>query len=623
MKSHFIERMTRHLRSKPCPKGLVESWHQLEQAVATAAAHRQWQAIQWPTGSGKTEALTVLCATPDIAAHPGALILIKFTDEADEVARRINTIAGSPIALAAHHKAPVTAQAMNESPVLIATHEAYRAAPRNACDNPDTSNRLDLYHRYEHNNRSWVIIDEAFDWIDAYEVDLDDTYAMCAALSVQMRRDANLDRLSAFIDELRNTRHVTKSDRLLCDQHFTLLAAIDIEQLRSAIKDVPLETIELWRNVGLYLRPSGTASFNPSVRPTTFKNEYVALLNRLETIKRIGRCWTSQRGDRSRLHSSRLLLDTNRPCGVILDATASIDRTYDLLGDRVAIMPRPTDIRSYANVMVHVSRPHHVGKQYLAKHAATEWPTLVSQLRNRVSDQSDVLVITQKGTKEIIKSGPSCGTQVIGHWGDLDGKNNWSHCNTAVIFGLPYLDDIAPTDVFHACTGLWSNEWFAGERGYGRYADVKSAFKHWFIAKSVIQAINRVRCRTIIDDEGNCARTDVFILLPRGAVGDAVLAAIQCQMPGAKIEGLNALTANGSSITRSEKRLLSELRHAAPGVHTKTQLIERVSITSRTFERMTAQARKTGSVLSKELVAIGAEFRCTKGRGREAYFIKH
>ncbi|MGY3584819.1 hypothetical protein ACVIGB_006122 [Bradyrhizobium sp. USDA 4341] len=119
MKSHFIESMTQLFRSRPCPKGLIEGWHQLEQAVATAVDQRKWQIIQWPTGTGKTEALTGLCAGPGLECHPAALIVTKFTEEASTVAIRINDRAGLHIALAAHGKAPATIQAMTESPVLV------------------------------------------------------------------------------------------------------------------------------------------------------------------------------------------------------------------------------------------------------------------------------------------------------------------------------------------------------------------------------------------------------------------------------------------------------------------------------------------------------------------------
>lgn len=520
----------------------------------------------------------MLCATPEVAQHPGALIITKFTDEADEIADKINTKAGSIIALAVHGKAhPMTATAMTEIPVLIITHEAYRSALRETHDRPDTANRLALFHGYHQASRSWIIIDEAFNWIDTYEVDLDDAYGMCAALSVQLPRNANLDTLSVFIRQLAIGHTANRSDKLLSDLEFAVLADVDFEQLRAAIKEAPTDTIELWRNAGLHLRSSHATGAHTEIRHTTFKNEYLSLLTSLETIKRIGRCWISQRRARTRLHSSRLMLDTDRPCGVILDATASIDRTYEMLGNRVAIIPRPPHLRSYKNVTVYVSRPHPVGKEYLGKHAATQWPSLIKHLSAKLSDQSKALVITQKGTKEIIADKLPRSVTHTGHWGDLDGKNKWRDCDAVLIYGLPYPDDIMPTDAFHACTGQWSPAWFEGQREYFGHADTKTAFKYGYIARSVIQAINRVHCRTIIDDEGNCAQTSVFILLPRGEAGDTILAAIRSEMPGAHTVQWNALPEDRPTLTRNERRALSELQILLPGnICTKTQIAGRL-----------------------------------------------
>jgi hypothetical protein len=49
---------------------------------------------------------------------------------------------------------------------------------------------------------------------------------------------------------------------------------------------------------------------------------------------------------------------------------------------------------------------------------------------------------------------------------------------------------------------------------------------------SVIQAINRIRCRHVIDAEGHCPPADIFIVLPEDITGDAILDDIKADMPG-------------------------------------------------------------------------------------------
>lgn len=622
MNSHFIETMTQRFQLRPCPNGLLEGWHQLEQAVTAATDRHQWQIIQWPTGTGKTEALTVLCSTLGLEDHSAALIITKFTDEADEIVRKINDQSGLTLASAAHGKASMTEQAMTESRVLVITHEAYRLALREAHDRPDSSTRLDLYHRHHHGTRDWIIIDEAFNWIDSYEADLDDLSAMCAALSAHVRNE-QLDNLQSLVSAIRTDYEITVSDRLLPEEASNVLASIDFDHLKAIIKDAPTEAIELWRNANLHRRTEKAISSRTEIRFTTFKSEYLALLGRLDAIKRIGSCWLSQRRSRIRLHSSRLLLNTNQPCGVILDATASIDLTYDLLGDRVAILPRPKNMRTYGNVRVHVSRPHHVGKDQLAKNAATEWPTLARELSGKISAGSKILTITHKSVKSLLKDKLSCREHCIAHWYNLDGKNEWRGADAVLLFGLPYPDNIAPTDILHACAGRLSMKWFEGSREYAGHSDIMTAIKYGLMARSVVQAINRARCRIIIDDQGNCEPTDVFILLPRGVVGDLMVTAIQTEMPGAELLPWTALPTRSPSITPSEKDLVDELRCIRRhDIYTKTRVIDRLGITSRTFDRMSATLRKPGSPLAQVLAAIGITFHSTKGRGKLTYFIK-
>ncbi|MDB5605102.1 MAG: hypothetical protein JWP25_2002 [Bradyrhizobium sp.] len=622
MTTTFIERMKLHWKtqSMPCTKALIEGWLQLEQAIDDAADQRRWQVLQLPTGTGKTDALIALCATPTLLQHPGALVITRFTDEADRIAQKINQMSGLRIALATHQHTTENALAMAESPVLVITHSAYRSALREAHNRAGAAHKLDLYLRYQQAMRTWLIVDEAFNWIDAYEADVDAFIAMCSALSVQMRNNPNLNLLLTFVIGLSDAQNTERSDRLVRAEHFMMLEGVNFEELRLAIKALPAEATELWRRTELHLRP---VAANEKPRRTTFREEYVKLLDQLHAIQQMGRAWVSRRSARTRLHSSRLLLDTKRPCGVILDATASVDQSYDLYGSCVALVPRPVGIRSYGNVTVHVSRPHHVGKERLIRDAATDWPALAQRLETKLADTSKVLVITHKDIAGIVeKRGLRRGKLYVAHWGALDGKNDWRECDTVVIYGLPYLDDIAPTDLFHACTGLWSSDWFEGQRGHCGEVDMKIAIKNKFIAKSVIQAFNRGRPRTIIDGQGNCAPTDVFMLLPRGKTADEVIGAIQEEMPGAKMVQWAAASEIKKSLSHNESRLVAELQTCKPGIYTKSQIVARLSIAARTFERLSVNIQKQDSVLMRELIAIGVEYDCTIGRGKEACFNK-
>ena len=51
----------------------------------------------------------------------------------------------------------------------------------------------------------------------------------------------------------------------------------------------------------------------------------------------------------------------------------------------------------------------------------------------------------------------------------------------------------------------------------------------------VVQAMNRIQCRKVIDELGNCAPTDFFIRLPADSTGEEVLNGIKRSMPGIKV----------------------------------------------------------------------------------------
>jgi hypothetical protein len=57
------------------------------------------------------------------------------------------------------------------------------------------------------------------------------------------------------------------------------------------------------------------------------------------------------------------------------------------------------------------------------------------------------------------------------------------------------------------------------------------------VTADVIQMINRVSCRNVIDSEGNCPNTTVHMLLPNNAgLSKTILDSIQKEMPGIDIK---------------------------------------------------------------------------------------
>ena len=51
------------------------------------------------------------------------------------------------------------------------------------------------------------------------------------------------------------------------------------------------------------------------------------------------------------------------------------------------------------------------------------------------------------------------------------------------------------------------------------------------LSVSIIQAINRVCCRRVIDAQGRCPTADIYVVLPADWKGDAILQDIRADMP--------------------------------------------------------------------------------------------
>jgi hypothetical protein len=42
----------------------------------------------------------------------------------------------------------------------------------------------------------------------------------------------------------------------------------------------------------------------------------------------------------------------------------------------------------------------------------------------------------------------------VGHWGAIDGRNDWQDHDTAVLIGLPYRDEVWATNAFFSLQGV-------------------------------------------------------------------------------------------------------------------------------------------------------------------------
>lgn len=625
MQTGYISRMKQvwAARNLTPSDALIECWKQLEIAVRELRhGLPYWQVMQWPTGTGKTTALTVLLSLLENSIHhPGVLIVTKYRTEANELQSSVNQLSGWNQARAFHTGTDNPTGDLALAPVLIITHAFYERALKEL--SRGNSARYDQITNFHHGKRSWIIIDEAFDWVDTYKLSNADLRSMCADLSAivsgQVRDD--LKSFLAVLLDLADTGRVKPNHRLTADQ-FEKLSRLDFVQLRSAVAALPDQIFAHWEETrGLSASGDGYVTDQP--KQASLRRCYLNHLDELQSIKEAGFAWSGSRERRTQLHSSRSLLPAERMRGIILDATAGIDVRYELMTEQVRVLPRPENVRTYSAVRVHVSKGHRVGKEHLQKTGNEHWPAISAQLTKRLIGRQ-TLICTHKSVSSFVRNFEAAHQgRAFTHWGDIDGKNEWSDKSAAVFFGLPYTDNSFAIDTFFAHVGPQGDDWLRTARRYGAYDDICKALVHSFIMRSVVQAINRIRCRRLIDASGNCDPTDVYLLLPSGSTNEAVVNAIVQQMPGVHICKWNAEVAKRKVRAASCKsRLLAFFDAAKARTYSKSEVILEIRTNARTFERVITQLLEPASELARELTSRGVQYWVQTGRGREAYFIK-
>ena len=87
-----------------------------------------------------------------------------------------------------------------------------------------------------------------------------------------------------------------------------------------------------------------------------------------------------------------------------------------------------------------------------------------------------------------------------------------------MIAGIPYRDRVWANNTFMAIRGLQSNEWLqnSSKRAFGTIDDIQRGLQLSQITVSILQAINRIRCRRVIDEYGNCKSSKIYLLIPHG-----------------------------------------------------------------------------------------------------------
>lgn len=555
------------------------------------------------TGTGKTQGLGLYCSM--LPKSDGILIVTRTKDQANEIASIVNRFADEEIAVAHHGDNKIPVEDMKTYQVLAVTHRRYEMALENSLWNkPDSLKNLLLWNE---GKRKLTVIDEAPDFIKSTKLTLDNLSKALGNIPSHIKRQfpAILNSLNQMLDSLDSVSQVGEHD----DKH------------NQIIRRIPMDNKEDYDTKSLCKALRAYEGFETR----KVKENTIQTLREAQTIANRW-CLYLPEGVVDSFNTARSILPADLSNVVILDATAAFNPIYKLFPHfEISDLPQ---VRNYSNVALHVARVNGTGRGSMYKKREKRADILTTYMKKNFSSDKSVFICCHIDLEPSLH-GYALPLKAfsVDHWGNIDGRNEWNKCDTAIIYGLPFLPS-SWAAMSHAVTqGLPDGDSIFGQSDEtaNRYKRKLRTMEQGKMSTSVIQAINRVQCRQVIDGDGNCSPTDVYILLPKGRLGDQILTNIKTAMPN--IQQTDWSINIGSPETRIRKShyeevLVSYLSNLPSGETIASLVRDRIGASPSTWARILSKLKDDTSDLFQALQTMGVSLMSSgKGRGSSTYFV--
>jgi hypothetical protein len=654
--NEFVKAMEYHWTKRlgnQSSEALRELWFKMAHIFgyyAVGKAHRdEWIVLQPPTGSGKTQGTIVYCSMLAIAAkdfYPGVLIVTRLKADADHIASKINELSenmseadklnisvlienagqlansdnersgsmGEAVAYHGDTKDKVDISDLKNYPVLVITHRAYEMALDMLGQDGNTQQTWPHLYNWKGKNRRLVIIDEVLDIVEHSTAELKALRQTEATLSqsIRDRFPEQVECLNEVIDVLdtyeKKTRKKTIKEHKIPEDLIKNKKVLSFTGLRQAM-----------RKETKYDELLGKTD---NLERQRLREIHDLVIRDLDNIIKSW-AYYAHVNHQPALHTARLLVPDFVQGAVVLDATANRNVLYELFPP-TKVEPIPQGSRNYQKVTLHISKGHNLGNGYMKDNAKELCRELIGELNEKLEKNRKVFICTHKDIEPVLESYDPKFSLKVGHWGAIDGSNSYRNCDTAVIFGLPFRPNIWSANVFMALQGEQTTEWLqeTSKRTWGKHEDIRRSLNNGQIITNTIQAINRVRCRKVIDAEGNCPSTDIYLMLPSGGKAGEILEGIKKEMPGIKTKDWDFSSAK-RKVKRSnyESALSKYIVNMGTGSLTMSEVKKALGMSKATCERLTSKMKDENSDLHKAMFKVGASYK-SKGPGKRAYIIK-
>ena len=618
MRKHWSETL-----KMPMPPALIDVHllmaEQFQRQIINNATSEEGSAsvvLPLPTGSGKTQGTCLYASMQaDLNADAtenlkpvGMVIITRLIEDADAIAKQINELSGRAVAVAHHTKNKADTVDVFNSDVLVICHQAFLNAAKDW--SVQDRGRWDRISQWRGGTRRLVIIDEALaNVVDSNKATTANLTTVLISIPHELRllfpgAVRTLECMKRWL-KAKETGNAGDSAQLLWGEGSENVTK-ELRLLRDALRGV---------------------DFDPSL----FKEDAPTVVD--EILQDVEAMFASfayyfKSGDQHSINGATYLLPPGLPGAVILDATANNDVLYQLLKGRVYVVPIPPDVRDYSNVTLHVARTGAgLGKSVTDDTKHLRLPRLAKRLSDEIAPDRSIFLCVHKHSEALAETFSTDKLKLnVGHWGAIDGKNTWKDCDVAVIYGLPYMDQRRAINNLFATHGPQDTTWLQANTHKKRVTLVNVIMQR-HLSTSVVQAINRICCRRVIDEHGRCPVSDVYILLPKNWQGDAILGDIQANMPGINVidwdyepEGPKVYAPRSSS---AHAGIISLMRSREAGLTPFPYVKRELSLSDKQISRIKEQLKDAASKITKALRGIGVSYHVTGvGRGSKSYLMK-
>lgn len=482
-------------------------------------------------GAGKTSAaLLALSIHTVLYPEQGAMMVCRRTKECDDAAHQINELFGEEVSLALHSKMgdkkkdeyDYWRDKIRDTKILFTTHVNFLSS--------GVVYKEDKITHYKQDIRRLTIVDESIGFISRYNL----TKKFIADIRSRLTFCKN-----PFVWETDYSNHIRKLAEIY-NRISGLDVSVDGEVMKQVFGDIEKKHPVKLSTIAKYVSSIPEKDWDMSMINKYYTGDDDAFINfrqslvqdilSIESSIKL-KIWASEAsfGHEGPLLSSgemmsrisEILLQTrNIQSCVVLDATAHIDNTYNLLSKThpkyVHIEESPVGVRDYGNVTFHVrSETSGTGKTTSNDRAPVRIPKILSWAKEEFSKGDKVLFCGTKKLmialkKEIKKNPPPFKAECM-HWGCIDGRNDLKEYSNIIFLSIPN----PPTNYYEqTAIALDLDETLTDREKLIKH---RAGASSSYTATACAQAVGRGALRKVLTSKGDCAKCSIYFLFT-GAV---------------------------------------------------------------------------------------------------------